>query len=110
VYHLGKTVDESTSGESKKTTANKKPKTTWEQQKENQALLRSQKKKAQTLEAATQKLYEEKKDILQSFEQEPTVFSQERNTRLNEIESLIAKQESEWIATDEQIAKLQEEA
>jgi len=106
VYHLGKTVDESTIEETGKTAPDKKQKNTWEQRKENQALLRSQQKKARNLEAATQKLYEEKEGILKKFEEEPTVYSKERRDRLNEIESLIEKQETEWLAIDEELAKM----
>ncbi len=68
-----------------------------EERKELKKKIKEAKKQLRTLEKNIQKLEEEKKFLLEWFEENYKEFSEEKNKRLSEIETEITKKEMEWM-------------
>jgi len=98
VYHLEQTLSEESQ---KGKDSSKKPQKAQAVRKKNQAALRSNKKKIRNVETAIGKLSKEKEEIVKYFEENPTIYSKERNERLEAIEKLIKEQEEKWIEITE---------
>ncbi|MBL4694166.1 ABC-F family ATP-binding cassette domain-containing protein [Candidatus Gracilibacteria bacterium] len=77
-----------------------------EARKELRAKLKEAKKNLRSLEKSMAKLEEEKKAILQWFEDNSPQFSEERNKRLVEIDKEISANEEEWMELEEELEVL----
>ena len=115
VYHMQKAIEEDLQREEtdQKSHSSKSSKispvaapSAAEKNGDSRSLLKKAKNKIYKLETAIKKMEEEKQILDDWFEAHPTEYSEEKSVKLGELISLLTGAESEWLAVQEEVAKL----